>query len=336
MTTTKKRTVKLKASTRTTTTNMVPPVEGRHKNVWRSSGECAHQWAAQHYPSGRAGNTSWWNGEFKSYATVVARFVRTLDAKGSPDRWGVFVTTQRYSVTTACHMSDVHGAIPGRFVTFHVYDVMADTVEAHRANFMDYVDRAVSKVEESKRSRKYKDLLKAAAAGLIEEANRYAEFVGIPDRSAEITLEEAERLRAAAAAEKAAEQKRRTAEQKKKDAAAAKEYAEKKAAWLAGAEGERFLRCPGSHPDWNRTFLRVKRTTGGRPATLETSRGARVPFEAAAALVPIIRAGGKPPDGMMVAEFMVDGIDHDAKTVTVGCHVVEFAEVERIAAECGL
>lgn len=326
------KTKRIKPDTRTTQTARPPAADGRYSRRWGSSRECTHQWAANRHPEGSSGNVSFNLGVLKSYAEPIARHV-TPAGGGLPV---VFVTSRKFSVTTSSHTSDVHGAVALRTAKFDVPNVLADTVAEHRENLASFEWRAVDTVDRAGRARLNGTALMAEAAELVATGNRYAETVGIPDRLAEYDAEKAAEFKAAAAARAEAEARRKERENRAEIKAALKKWEAELATWRTGTGRVYLSNCPDRrHPLFGRTLLRVQKTEGGRPTILETSKGARVPFAAAHPLLAVLRGADLPP-GMTVDTFQVDAVDRAAGTITIGCHVIEFAEAERLAAELGL
>lgn len=338
MTTTKKPRTR-RADVMLTKTKRPPEVGGRYKQVWDGHEVC-HQWAANQYPEGRAGNIRFYNGAIYSYGNhfPMARHVELADGSHV-----VFFTTKTYSVSTARHLSYTRDAIPGRLEVFHVTDVMADTRAEHEANMADFRGRIATLFEQAEKARTRGPMLRGEAVALARNANRYAEAVGLADRLTEPSEDSIAALRAEIAeARRRAEESRKRREQKankerrERAEKEQKEREDRRAAWLRGEDvSYPYYFFRDASPTGGFHELRVKKTTGGRPSVLETSGGARVPFDAARPLLDIVRGAELAP-GMMVAEFQVDGIDRENRILTVGCHRFRFDEVERIAAELGL
>ena len=301
---------------------------GRYRTTWGNARECAHRWAANQTPDGKAGNVYFSNGIIYSYGShfPMARWVSLVKGGGSPV---VFLTTRKYSVTTSSHVSDVRSAIPDNVTVFHVPNVTADTHEDHLANLANYRAEAMDALERSKRAVKYKEQLRREALGYIRAGNEYAAWVGLKERLGSPTGENLEEWAADVTAAAAREEKRLAAQraraEKARKAALAKEIAEweqKMAAWVDGGD------WPGNHPYPHPeppVRLRIK------GSALETSMRAAVPLRAVLPILGAVRAGETLPEGFDVDGFALRGIDFAGQTVTVGCHKVTFAEIERLA-----
>lgn len=107
-------------------------------------------------------------------------------------------------------------------------------------------------------------------------------------------------------------------------------HAEEIAAWREGARDK-------SYNLWSvPTMLRVKDNV------IETSRGASFPLEHGVKAYPFIKKCREESRGFItnghrvhLGPFKIDRIETDG-TVKAGCHIVQFAEIERVAKELGL
>lgn len=316
--------------------------EGRHKTVFANAGECAHAWAARVQDYGRSANTNFSGGTFYSYGDhfPVARHVKR---KGGASTFVLF-TTRSYSSTTSGHKSDAESAIRGRTV-YHVANVHANTRGEHLANFRDMENDANNYATKAKRARTNGEWYTREAVARVQEANAYAEAVGLRERLPVPSADEVAAWIADAAKrteERSEAEKRKTAQAERRARAAlalrVAEWEQRVSAWRDGAEWPGY--CPDrSHPLAQLAFLRVR---GGR---LETSMRAVVPVKATLPILAHVRSGtpydpaalaeGEKPLPA-VADFVVNEIDAGLKLVRIGCHVVTFEEIERAAKAAGL
>jgi hypothetical protein len=326
------RTKSTPANARLTETAPIATPEGRYRSAFKNSEECIHRWAGRGQPEGRSANTFFTGGTLYSYGRhfPVARWVRVR-------RTGevvVFFTSRGYSVTTSKHKREARHAIPDNVRVVTVEHVEGDGVNTHRANLRAFETdaayclrrAAMPRIRQTTRVK-----LRGEAARTFAQGNAYAELVGLRERIGPADPNDLEKWAAEAHAADMAE--RRAAE------AASKRAAETYAAERAGRLAEWRTRLaawkdggpyPGECPDYldpdaQLAFLRVR----GR--VVETSRRVAVPFRAARPVVEAVLNGTDLPEGFDVDAFQLRGIDRTARVVTVGCHRIPFAEIERIA-----
>lgn len=329
------------------------PGRKRVRETWPSS-ELYHVWAHQRASYGRStGQRVYFEGPtIYSYGHhfPMARLIVKGDKPVA-----VLLTTRRYSVTTSAHQSEVRSAAR-HLPQFEVKDV---TQTDHRRNLADYRERIAGAVKAVEKARSGTLWELGNLNDLIAEGNAYAAFFKLKtrfaypegfDAAAHCERGEVERAKAEERRRKRDErwQARRAAENAEYAARLERERAEYPAklagyeaavaAWLAG-EGGRFPVKPRdpSNPSaygWDDPVrLRVKGTR------VETSRGVVFELDKARVLLRLVRRGG---EGVLeLPDLDIDGyrggrIDFAGRTVSVGCHTVAFAEVERVAAPLGL
>ncbi len=324
--------------------------KGRQKTTWKSE-ELYHVWAHQRAPEGKSSGVKvYFDGPtIYSYGPHFPMARLLLDKNGNPE--AVLVTTQRYSVTTSAHQSDVRSAVR-HLKAFHVENVKSDVKPADRLK--EYRDRIKFDAESVVRAKSEKGRLIVRLTELIAEANDYAVFFKLKTRfdyPKGFDVED-QKKKGVEEREKADERMRnRDARRQQRDAerleAARAEYLVRKpeydaavAAWLLGV-GERFPTLP-INPEWGwEVRQQMEREVGVRlrvrGSRLETSMGVIVEIEKAKVLLALVRL----QDATGVASYPdagVDGyrgvtVDYNAKTISVGCHRVKFEEVERIASQ---
>jgi hypothetical protein len=305
---------------------------GRHRSAFKNSEECIHRWAGRGQPEGHSANTFFSGGTLYSYGRhfPVARWVRVR-------RTGevvVFFTSRGYSNTTSKHKREARYAIPNDVRVVTVANVEGDGVNTHLANLRAFetdakyclTRAAMPRVRQTTRAS-----LRGEAARTFAEGNAYAELVGLRERIGPADPNDLEKWAAEAHEADLAEQKAAEAASKRAAEAYAAERAEGLAGWrdrlAAWKDGGPYPgECPDySSPDAQLAFLRVR----GR--VVETSRRVAVPFRAARPVVEAVVNGTDLPEGFGVDAFALRGIDRTARLVTVGCHRIPFAEIERIA-----
>jgi hypothetical protein len=284
------------------------------KRVFSDTRQCVHVWAQNSQDEGRCGNVFFEGAVIYSYGYHFPMARHVTNGAGEE---AVLLTTAKFSISTGRHQSFVLGAVSHRkrFCVTHLgrsrFGACNLTPEDHKLNLRDYRVRIEESVLRARRARGNKDWGLARALG--NEANAYAEFFGLPERVQPLSDELVREIEEAARRAEAAERERRRLKDRA-NAAAVEE-------WKAG---ERMV-CPRT----DKVHLRL---WGDE---VETSWGARVPLGAARALLPFLRKGEMPPPAFRrVGDFHVDEVT--ATRFKVGCHTVETAEVERLAAQLGL
>jgi hypothetical protein len=297
-----------------------PEIDGRFARSLPHAGEVCHRWANLTQPEGRAGNVYFEGATIYSYGSHFP-MARHVERKGN--RFVLF-TTDSYSSTTAGHKSAARHAIPSRLPVFMVGNVLANTRAEHAANLRGIRVDVAAMLRTANRSRQNKEWRLKEVIGRIKNGNAYAEAVGLKDRIAADLDKLAEDIAAADKAKTAAD-KRAEKKRAQKLAAEVAEWEQNVSAWKDGGEWPGY--CPDSyHPLARVAFLRVK----GK--ILETSQRAAVPLRAVLPILAAVRSGSDLP-GFVVEGYTLDGIDREAKTVTIGCHAVTFEEIERVGAK---
>ncbi len=302
----------------------------RKKYVF-DTGEIPHLWAhrTQEEARNRHGNLYFTGDTIYSYGShfPIARHVVSEAGERA-----VLLTTATYSVTTSSHCSAVRSAIPSGTRIFHVpivchgrYNGSELTTNDHAGNLADYAERIEKHVITSARARSSyaKEWNHERAVRLRDEAFAYSAFFGLPVPSIpevpELDSEALTAIRkreAKRAAEKAEQTKRERAE-------AIVRQQELITKWRAGQHSGCLYDVPA--------MLRI---VGDE---VQTSRGARFPIAHAKrglAFVRKVRGSGQPyvrnGHTIHLGPYAIDRIEQDG-TVTVGCHVVSWEEIERIA-----
>jgi hypothetical protein len=247
-----------------------------------------------------------------------------------------------YSVTTSGHASAVRSAIPSSVKVFHVPNVeknwrYSEDGPDHETNLAAYVRESQESLEKAKNSRRWGISELNAAFQCLENAVEYARFFRLPSprkqfaflpkgnelKSLRAKLSEREERAKAKSEERRAKERARWEEQSRIRALAVAEQVE---LWKQG-NPHAYLGYSYSGP----TLLRVN------GSEIETSKGARVPVSHAVRGLKFVRsvvASGQEyvRDGHSVhlGHYVIDRIEANG-TLHDGCHVIELAEIERIA-----
>ena len=276
----------------------------------------AHLWAHKSQDSARnpAGNFYFRGDTIYSYGFhfPIARHVENKRGRA------VLFTTCIYSSVTAGHKRTAESACK-HLTVFHVANV--NSTEP-RAQFADYKARYLELARKYAKARKRKPDILADLRGLVEEANRYAEFFGLRARltlPGDLT---------GMIAECQAIDKREKARKQREYAKQARKALERVQKWVDGEADY----CPS----YGAIRLRVKGDE------LQTSQGARVPLIHAVKAFRIIKrlrdkgqAYQRNGHTIHLGQFAIDSIDTEGN-VTAGCHTVSWEEIKRVAILAGV
>jgi hypothetical protein len=279
--------------------------------------QVCHEWASQNKASRKGHNIFFEGPSIYSYGRhfEIARFVR-------PDV--VLFNSASYSVSTSKHQSYTRHAIGAHI---RVYTVPQFTY--HPDNLKYFFEHARESMLKAGRARTYKDMLIREAESYIQDAICYSETFAkeLPfkklDKATATDLKkaragtffnakdlEALRLEAKESAKKQA------AAEKLKKAKRIQEEADDLEAWKAGTYP--------NYRHFSTTALRIKDNE------VQTSHGATVPVLEARKLYRAMKHGLN-VIGQRVGLFEVQEITPEY--ITIGCHVIPIAEIERIAPE---
>lgn len=284
----------------------------------------AHLWAHQSQDSARnggRGNFFYEKETIFSYGRhfPIARHVQTKRGRA------VLFTTRDYSVTTTGHKYMVARACE-HLTVFGVRNV--DDTD-RKAQFNEYRERYWALARKYSRARSHKPWILGTMRGVVDEANRFAQFFGLrcrlsmpADESAMVAecraIEEREAIR----------RQREDAKRKREEAKRQQEALERVQQWVDG----QIDYCPSYGP------IRL-RIVGDE---LQTSRGARVPLAHAIKAFRIIKGlhdkgQAYQRNGRMVrlGHFALDTVDAQGN-VTAGCHSVAWEEIQRVAILAGV
>jgi hypothetical protein len=277
----------------------------------------AHVWAHKSQDFARnPGDNFYFRGDtIYSYGShfPIARHVENKRGESA-----VLFTTRSYSATTAGHKCMVAGACR-HLTVFHVAQV--NTTEP-RKQFAEYRAQYMALVGKYAKARQRKPEILDSLRGLVEEANRFAEFFGIRAR---LTLPND---LTGMVAECLAIEKREKSRKQREEAKREREARERVQKWVDGESDF----CPSFGP----IRLRV------RGDELQTTRGARVPLAHAVKAFRVIKrlhdkgqAYQRNGHTIHLGHFALDSID-SAGNVRAGCHEVAWEEIARVATLAGV
>ena len=289
----------------------------RIRTVWPVD-MVAHLWAhrSQDYARNPGHNFYFHGDTIYSYGShfPVARHVENKRGRA------VLFTTRSYSATTAGHKCTVAGACR-HLTVFNVADV---NCSEPRKQFAEYRAEYMALVGKYAKARQRKPEYLAELRRLVEEANGYAAFFGLRGR---LTLpDDLTAMIAECQAIDKRERERKQREERKRE----REAQERLQRWVDGETDY----PPGGYGEAIR--LRIA------GEELQTSRGARVPLEHAVKAFRVLKrlhdkgqAYQRNGHTIHLGHFALDSLDTEGN-VTAGCHTVQWAEIERVAALAGV
>jgi len=306
----------------------------RGKQVFDSN-EIAHLWMhkTQRSATNKQHNFYFVDDTIYSYSGHFP-IARHVDSPRGP---AVFFTTRGYSSTTSKHICAVRQAIPNDARVFHTPDVYLSSAEL--------ATRYASDVEQARKeltSAKIKSQV-ANRWRTLQSANEFNAWACYKPRFKEpANADELNKI--AAEWDETCAVRRANAEIKR---------LEKWADWQVKQERERSERAakvpeimdawkrgenPASIAWWEYNQLPTMLRVVGNE--IETSRGARFPIEHARHALPLIRKVWESGEGYVrnghtihLGHYAIDKVT--SEHVIAGCHVVDRAEVERIASLIG-
>jgi hypothetical protein len=321
-----------------------------------SNQQCAHVWAQQTQPHGHSGSMEFEGKRIYSYRTVIACF---HESAGNAQPL-VLINSNKYSVTTSGkHMPCVRDALRGlNLPTYTVPECsypFGPLQDFHHIancnhleeNYREWIAR-LKRMRDEPSEWYYQRITDYANAwrgycGAFALTAPTVDSIADADAVRKFRAERAVRLandpnRAKKAAQRVAAKER--AEERKRLARAEAsriallEAAERLALWQSGAIAT--LR----YGDTLGKFA-LLRLLGDR---VQTSRGAEISVREARAIIPVIRTCIARSEGCnyeqrgdapMVGSFTVRQI-HRNGDVVIGCHEIQWCEIERIAAQLGV
>lgn len=275
------------------------------KKVFRNHREVCHIWAQQNQSEGRASRIFFDGVSIYSYGRhfEMARFVR-------PDL--VFITNQGYSVSTSKHLSYMRQAVS------HIKSFTVPSFSDHVANVQYFLSEMEMAGKAAVKAVKRGDYYIATMRG---HSNALGSYVEIFKKDIPIELRGKARAQIAVIAKgnyaAILERCKGIVKQEREAAKIARIEKEREMAlrierWKAGESVNIHTDTP---------LLRVKNDT------IETSQGARVPLNAAVKMFEMLKAG-EPVHGVPLGNYTVTGFD--GSILTVGCHKIPMAEMERM------
>ena len=270
--------------------------------------EVCHIWAQQKQSEGKASRIFFEDKSIYSYGRhfEMARFIGANT---------VFITTRKYSVTTAKHLSLVRRAVSHKTV----FEVPSFT--DHAENVQHYIELARESFDKAKRARTPPPPPLGVAKNTVTVLREYLEQfpTPIPESHAELWTAldhgtyldgevQAQLLKKEREARKAELDSQRLAREARE-----REEQELLEKWIAGEIGYGFFSA---------MRLRV------RENEVETTHGAKVPLIEARKLYRALKAGINVA-GQHIGHYTVTRLDQEE--IIIGCHRIPLAEIERIA-----
>ena len=298
------------------------------KKVFASHSEVCHVWAQFNQSEGKAGNIFFEGDKIYSYGYhyVMANKVTN---KG---KTVILTNSNGYSVSTTQHESHMNRALYGLgYTKIPVANPEASMLSSHKDNVQGLINKAVYAIGKAKRARKYKESYLNTAENNINNAKLYIEFFQIKSKLPKSLINAvycdiemvAERSEKAKAKERKRQEKQKQAKLKLEQ----EQNKEKLNEWLNGENINTYnLRCFGV------VYLRIKEIDNKQ--RIETSLGATVGL-LAAKKVWEVASKAKDAQTRIDTRFAVDHytfeyVDKNGN-VKIGCHCLNFVEMQRIA-----
>ena len=288
--------------------------------VLRNHNEVAHIWAQQNQQHGRASNMFFYGKSIYSYGEhyTLAKF---------QENGVVLINSESPSVSTSKHTSIVYSAIPKETATFMVPCTGSEREKRNDLENVYYYAKNFHKsLEKASKARKYYAFHLTEAKRSKYTAIEYCETFDCEallerfdfdfDFEADDVKEKIKAIRIREAKRKAEKLAKLKAEMEEKVIA----WREGKKVWIS------------SYPE---TLLRL--IDDGK--TVETSKGAYFPTEQARQAIRFVKAvikSGKAwqrnGEQFKLGNYQLDAVS-TVGTVRAGCHVVKFAEIEKMEGE---
>lgn len=293
------------------------------KTFYKSS-ELPHLWAHNLTQNARCPSAESIKGDsYYSYATAIGR---RYEYKGVTC---FLVNDASFSVTTSSHQSAMRGAIPSDVKVFHISAGQGCSLNygAHKQTGVKLFEYAVEQSKEcalrAEKARGKKALLLFQQDEWLLRAKEVNEFFGLRRKVDEQTIERAKAAQQRQAALKARLDVQRQAERVKADQ-------EEITRWMNGEPIGLSYNLP--------CYLRANVDSHGMRSEIETSKGARITYEAGKRTFEFAvkaRAKGWHKNG---DQFPIDSYSLDAVNdfgIVAGCHRVDWPEIERFAKQEG-
>jgi len=287
------------------------------RTVLRNHNEVAHVWAQQNQDHGRASNMFFYGSSIYSYGEhyTIAKF---------QENKVVLINSERYSVSTSKHASIVRGSIPDSIKTFEVPSTGSERYErCDRTNLRHYARKFAFYIKKASKARSYFDFYLKGAKDTRAQAFDYSETFDCKHLLKDFDFDfdfEAEDIKEKIKAIRIREAKRKAEKLAKLKA----EMEENVIAWRNGKKV-----WIVSYPE---TLLRL--IDDGK--TVETSKGAHFPTEQARLAIRFVKSvmkSGKSwqrnGERFELGNYQLDAVS-TIGTVRAGCHIVKFAEIERL------
>lgn len=294
----------------------------RTKTVFGTS-EIPHLWAHQTQLEARnqQGNLYFRGDTIYSYRDSFPIGRHVTNSRGEK---AVLISSNKYSVTTASHISAVVHSLPHGtqvfYVNQHSMKEYAHGSDPYSTSASDYVEEITGLLLKAKRAKANKDWDVKQASDKRSEALAFAAFFDLDPSSIPAMDYDVTALEASIRSAKAQERK----EAKERKARLLIEQAEAIAAWRVGQYNGYFSAYDIP------TMLRVKGDV------VETSRGASFPISHARKVLALVRAVMARGEDWAtnghtchLGHYRLDRITKQG-TVYAGCHVVTWPEIEHI------
>jgi hypothetical protein len=299
------------------------------RKALKNNKEVIHVWAQQSQEAGYSGSLSFRDTTLYSYATPIANFVAN-----EAGELACLITTETYNVTTSGKHMPRDYDIPDNAEVFYCKYIGVTGGQAygwggtsyHQVNMANYWGN-YSNLLKSLVTVRNKDAKLDELKHRKSQAKDYAEFFGLSladfeDQFPEPDQQTLEALKATLARER----KERLAKEDQRKLELQPKILEEVELWRTYVSNSFSYEVSKDMP----ILLRVKPTAA--KDTIQTSRGAEFPIDAALKAFPMIAKVRQAKaayvnTGIRLGNFRIDKIDASGE-VTAGCHTVSYQEIE--------
>jgi hypothetical protein len=292
------------------------------KTVFSSQKECAHIWAQQSQPFGKASNLFFERSRIYSYGThyCIANFVNDNV---------VLINSKNYSHSTNKHSTYVRRALNESIKVINVPFVQYPD---HIGNIEFFKNKINNLINEARKSVKYTEFSINQANYYKGQALDYCDVFNLPRSTKEyfnsLNLID-EQINSKIEAQREKRELKEQIERIENEQLIEFCKNEVLPAWFNNLPLPKLIRQSGKNVVYKNVdpyilpfaYLRVNENE------VETTHGAKVPLDAAKVLFSLIQSG-RDIKGFKIGNYTVIGING---VLTIGCHKIERNEIERFA-----
>ena len=273
------------------------------KTTVKNAAEVAHSWAYSN-DSKRCANASCGGKYFHSYSTIVATKHEEKNV--------MLLTRKSYSVTTSGQMNDLRSAIRNVWKVVYAYNCNPYGMQEHEDNIRREIASIKEASDKRARARKNADGYTIEINNLKWNIRHYIDLFDLKEQfAAVLEIIDGDEVVLSNELEAKIQERERIAEEIKLKAAM-KDLKQ----WIKGGEFKYSLR------NLKPIFIRIN---GDR---LESTGSASIEIEKAKVLF-LLHKRGTELIGQTMGQYTV--LKNNKKTITIGCHELEWKQINKIA-----